>query len=61
LHDRAKDLYTEAILAESYSEFATAKKMFKNCLNTAPQDDVYHDRAARKLAHYLDSTEEAAE
>ncbi len=57
LHDRAKVIYTEAILAESYSDFATAKKMFQECLRIAPQDDIYYERAQRKLAHYFKKEE----
>ena len=53
LHERAKVVYTEAVLAESYSDFAVAKKKFKECLETAPKDDIYHDRAQRKLARYF--------
>ena len=53
LHDRAKEVYTEAILAESYSDFLNAKKLFKECLKIAPQDDIYYERAQRKLAHYF--------
>ena len=53
LHDRAKMVYTEAVLAESYSDFINAKAKFKECLEFAPQDDIYHDRAQRKLSHYF--------
>ena len=53
LHDRAKAIYTEAVLAESYSDFDTAQRKFKECLTVAPFDDVYHERAERKLARYL--------
>jgi pSer/pThr/pTyr-binding forkhead associated (FHA) protein/tetratricopeptide (TPR) repeat protein len=56
LHDRAKAVYTEAVLAEGYSDFATARKKFKECLTVAPKDDVYHDRAERKLARYFKQT-----
>lgn len=57
LHDRAKGFYTEAVIAESYSDFATAKKMFQECLKVAPPDDIYHERAERKLSHYFKSDE----
>jgi pSer/pThr/pTyr-binding forkhead associated (FHA) protein/tetratricopeptide (TPR) repeat protein len=53
LHERAKALYTEAVLAESYSDFATAKKKFQQCSETAPKDSVYRERAIRKLARYF--------
>ncbi|OFZ53859.1 MAG: hypothetical protein A2428_06380 [Bdellovibrionales bacterium RIFOXYC1_FULL_54_43] len=57
LHDRAKGLYTEAVLAESYSDFAVAKKKFEECLSTAPRDDIYYERAQRKLSHYFKKDE----
>ncbi|MGK5082907.1 FHA domain-containing protein [Bdellovibrionota bacterium FG-1] len=53
LHNRAKAIYTEAVLAESYSDFTTAKKKFQECLEVAPTEDIYHDRATRKLARYF--------
>jgi len=53
LHDQAKIIYTEALIAESYSDFSVSKKMFEDCLRIAPTDDVYHGRAQRKLAHYF--------
>ena len=53
LHEKSKEIYTEAVLAESYSDFATAKKKFQECLKTAPQDDIYYERSQRKLAPYL--------
>lgn len=58
LHERAKALYTEAILAESYSDFSAAKKKYADCLRTAPSDDIYYDRARRKLSHYFDEGED---
>ncbi len=59
LSERAKALYTEAVLAESYSDFATAKKKFQQCLETAPKDTLYHERAVRKLARYFRGEEAA--
>ncbi len=53
LHDRAKLAYTEAVLAESYSDFATAKRKFKECLEVAPREDIYLKRAESKLSHYF--------
>lgn len=58
LNDRAKLLYTEAVLAESYSDFSTAKKKFQQCSETAPKDSLYHDRAIRKLARYFKAADE---
>jgi pSer/pThr/pTyr-binding forkhead associated (FHA) protein/tetratricopeptide (TPR) repeat protein len=57
LHERAKVIYTEAILAESFSDFTTAKKLFNECLQVAPHDDIYYERAQRKLAHYFKKEE----
>jgi pSer/pThr/pTyr-binding forkhead associated (FHA) protein len=53
LHDRAKTVYTEAIIAENYSDFETAEKLYKTCESLAPVDDVYHDRAVRKLSKFV--------
>lgn len=52
LHDRARVLFNEAIVAESYSDFDSAFKKFKECAAVAPEDDVYYDRAVRKIARY---------
>ncbi|MBC7691380.1 MAG: FHA domain-containing protein [Methylotenera sp.] len=57
LHERSKGLYTEAVLAESYSDFATAQKKYKELLVVAPQDDIYYERAQRKLANYFKKDE----
>ena len=59
LHDRAKGLYIEAVLAESYSDFTSSKKKFQECLQVAPKDDIYHERAERKLASYFLKTGDA--
>ncbi len=58
LHERARGIYTEAILAEGYSEFDEAQKKFRECLKVAPVDDEYHDRAMRKLSHYFRKKED---
>ncbi len=60
LHDRAKVVYTEAVLAESFSDFALARKRFKECLEIAPEDDIYFDRAKHKLARFFKDGEAAA-
>jgi pSer/pThr/pTyr-binding forkhead associated (FHA) protein/tetratricopeptide (TPR) repeat protein len=52
LKERAKVLFTEGVLFESYSDYGNASKKFKECLEVAPETDEYHDKAARKLAHY---------
>ncbi len=61
LHDRAKLIYTEAVLAESYSDFALARKKFKECLDVAPVDDIYYERATRKLARYFRKEDQSDE
>jgi tetratricopeptide (TPR) repeat protein len=53
LHEKAKLIYTEAILAESYSDFAFAKKKFNEILTFAPEDDIYYERARHKLSFYF--------
>ncbi len=57
LHEKAKAMYTEAVLAESYSDFSTAKKKYKEILNTVPDDDIYRGRAERKLTRYFQKEE----
>ena len=57
LHDRAKSIYIDAVLAESYSDFETAKKKYQECKDVAPKDDVYYERAERKLATFLQASE----
>jgi pSer/pThr/pTyr-binding forkhead associated (FHA) protein/tetratricopeptide (TPR) repeat protein len=53
LRDRARILYAEGVMAESYSDFETAKKKFQETMEVAPEDGLYHDRAQRKLSTYL--------
>jgi len=53
LHERAKAIYTEAVLAESYSDLATAKRKYQEVLEVVPSDDIYFDRAKRKLVPYV--------
>jgi pSer/pThr/pTyr-binding forkhead associated (FHA) protein/tetratricopeptide (TPR) repeat protein len=53
LHERAKVIYTEAVLAESYSDFETAKAKYKEIMSVAPSDDLYFERAQRKLGRYF--------
>ncbi len=57
LHERSKTMYTEAIVAESYSDFDTAKKKYEDILTVAPEDDIYYERAKRKLARYVKKQE----
>jgi pSer/pThr/pTyr-binding forkhead associated (FHA) protein/Flp pilus assembly protein TadD len=53
LHERAKSAYTEAVIAENYSDFDNAERLYHVCLDVAPVDDIYHDRAIRKLAKFV--------
>ncbi|MFN7685813.1 MAG: FHA domain-containing protein [Oligoflexia bacterium] len=53
LSDQIRALYTEAVLAESYSDFAQAKAKFEQIVATAPKDDLYYERARRKLSKYV--------
>src|SRR5690606_24951156 len=36
LHEKAKIVYTEGVIADSYSDFQTAKLKFEACLTIAP-------------------------
>lgn len=60
LRERSRLSYAEGVMAESYSDFVTARLKFNEVLSIAPEDDLYHDRAKRKLSGYL-SRELAAE
>jgi pSer/pThr/pTyr-binding forkhead associated (FHA) protein/tetratricopeptide (TPR) repeat protein len=55
LTERAKGLYTEAVLAESYSDFTSAEQKYREILKTTPSDNLYYERATRKLKTYLRS------
>lgn len=61
LHEQAKVFYTEAVLAESYSDFATARTKYEDVLKTAPENDVYRERAQRKLKGYFIKRETASQ
>lgn len=53
LTERAKILYTEAVIAESYSDFKTAHTKFNEIMKLAPEGSLYFQRAQRKLQSYL--------
>lgn len=53
LGEQSRNLYTEAVLAESYSDFAQAKSKFEQIIQSAPKDDPYYERARRKLLKYV--------
>jgi pSer/pThr/pTyr-binding forkhead associated (FHA) protein/tetratricopeptide (TPR) repeat protein len=61
LHERAKSIYTEAIIAESYSDFDGAQKKFQEIIEVTPSDDLYYERAQRKLGHYFKPEAKPAE
>ena len=52
LTEQSKALYTEALIAESYSDFKVAYQKFKEILSVAPNGSLYHERATRKIANY---------
>lgn len=54
LRERSRVLYAEGVMAESYSDFVTAKRKFTEVLAQSPDDDLYHERARRKLSNYYD-------
>ena len=58
LHEKAKAAYIEGIFAESYSDFASAEKFYRECLKVAPPEDIYHDRAKRKLSRFFRKSDE---
>ncbi len=53
LTEKARGLYTEAVLAESFSDFEQARAKFEEIIATAPKESVYHERAKRKLGKYM--------
>jgi len=53
LTDRAKILYTEAVIAESYSDFRVAQSKFKRILKMAPKGTPHFQRAPRNPQSYL--------
>lgn len=60
ISERAKYVYAEAVLAESYSDFELAAKKYQECIEIAPDDNVYFQRAKRRLARYRPFTDPAA-
>ncbi len=52
LEGKAKTLYTDGVIAESYSDFKGAQSKFHEILKTAPRDSIYFERAERKLKNY---------
>lgn len=52
LDQRAKHLYIDAILAESYGEYRKAKQQFQQIVDTAPPESNYSKKALSKLKKY---------
>ncbi|MCC7441628.1 MAG: FHA domain-containing protein [Bdellovibrionales bacterium] len=53
LNDQAKAKYVEAVVAESYSDFAVSKRIFEEIVKSAPPGTLYHERAKAKLRRYI--------
>ncbi len=52
LHLRAKQIYAQAVLAESISSLDEARQKFELCLKVAPEGDNYKRRCRNKLTKY---------
>jgi tetratricopeptide (TPR) repeat protein len=52
LTEKARLIFIEAVVAESYSDFETARKKFTEVLEVAPRGSKYFDSAERKLARF---------
>ena len=52
LHGLAKREYTEAIIDENVGRVDSAIQKYKWITEKIPQDDEYHQKAARKLKRY---------
>jgi pSer/pThr/pTyr-binding forkhead associated (FHA) protein len=60
LTERAKAIYVEAILQESYSDFKGAFSRYRQILETAPEGSEYYMKAKRKLRAYQNFNPEEA-
>jgi tetratricopeptide (TPR) repeat protein len=52
LHDRAKKIYTEGVIAESLSDFKSATARYRECLNQSMPEDIYYGRCLRKTKRF---------
>jgi len=52
LHDRSKRIYTDAVIAESVSDYRAALDKFRQCFATSMRDDVYYGRCFRKMKRF---------
>ena len=46
---RVKSIYAEGVFAESYSDFDTAEKRYREVMDTVPSDDPYYVKADSRL------------
>lgn len=49
LANRAKSVYTEGVFAESFNDFDTAEKKYREVLNMVPKDDDYYAKAQGRI------------
>jgi len=47
--ERAKRIYTEGVFAESYGDFDTAEKKYREVLEVVAKDNSYYSKAESKL------------
>ena len=52
LFERARRIYTEGLIAEGVSSYREARSKFKECLDIAMPDSVYHGRCSRKFKRF---------
>lgn len=62
-HERSKKIYVDGLIAESISDYRTAKAKFKECLDSAVREDNYFGMCSRKYKRYdlLDRSSASAE
>lgn len=51
-HERSKKIYVEGLIAESVSDYRSAKIKFKECLDSAVREDDYFGMCTRKYKRY---------
>jgi hypothetical protein len=63
MHDRSRKIFTEALVAESISDYRTARAKFKECFDSAVQEDKFYGMCERKYKRYngLDRTTAGSE
>jgi predicted TPR repeat methyltransferase len=50
LNARAKSIYSEGVIAESFSELDVAEKRYREVLEVVPVDNDYFKKASSRLA-----------